>query len=178
VLGSGAASLASSDSSLPGRGPRDHGHLARRYGTHVFRELDLGTVDWRFSIHGKTEPAGFAVVAIDDVTFGDLKVYPLPRRFHARVIDRLKADGAKLIAYDIQFSEPAPDPVDDNALLDAARAARNVVFATTEVSEKGEPNFVGVAEGSIPYARPRWATGTSTMTRAGSSAASPTGSTD
>jgi adenylate cyclase len=123
------------------------------YGTHVFRELDLGTVDWRFSIHGKTEPAGFAVVAIDDVTFGDLKVYPLPRRFHARVIDRLKADGAKLIAYDIQFSEPARDPVDDNALLDAARAARNVVFATTEVSEKGEPNFVGVAEGSIPYAR-------------------------
>lgn len=123
------------------------------YGTHVFRELDLGTVDWRFSIHGKTEPVGFAVVGIDDVTFDDLEVYPLPRHFHAQVIKRLKADGAKVIAYDIQFSEPAPNPADDNALLDAARAAGNVVFATTEVSENGDPKFVGVEQGSIQYGR-------------------------
>ena len=36
--------------------------------------------------------------------------------------------------------------------MDAARAAGNVVFATTEVGENGEPNFLGGAEG-IEYAR-------------------------
>jgi adenylate cyclase len=123
------------------------------YGTHVFRELDLGTVDWRFSVQGKTEPEGFAVVAIDAETFDRYEVYPLPRRIHGRVIRRLKADGAKLIAYDIQFSELSEDPADDNMLLDSARAARNVIFATTEVDEQGGPKFVGVEQGSIPYAR-------------------------
>ncbi len=123
------------------------------YATHVFRELDLGTVDWRFSIDGKTKPAGFAVVAIDDETFDRFEAYPLPRRIHGRVIRRLKADGAKLIAYDVQFSEPAADGEDDVQLLDSARAAGNVVFATTEVDERGKPKFVGIDQGSIPYAR-------------------------
>jgi adenylate cyclase len=124
------------------------------YGTGVFRELDLDTVDWRFSIRGEREPPPkLAVVGIDDVTFDDFETYPLPRRVHGRVIRRLKADGAKLIAYDIQFSEPAEDPVDDNTLIDSARAAGNVVFATTEVDEDGGPKFVGVEQGSIEYAR-------------------------
>jgi hypothetical protein len=41
------------------------------YGTNVFRELDLQSVDARFSIRG-TEPAprDIVVVKIDDVTFG------------------------------------------------------------------------------------------------------------
>jgi adenylate cyclase len=123
------------------------------YGTHIFRELDLGTVDWRFSIRGTEKPTDFAVVAIDDITFDDLEVYPLPRRRHAQVIRRLRTDGAKVVAYDIQFSEPAPNPLDDDLLINAARAAGNVVFATTEVNEDGKPKFVGVEQGSIPYAR-------------------------
>ncbi len=73
------------------------------YGTAIFRELDLDTVDGRFSVRGeKDRPTNLAVVSIDDVTFSDLDRYPLPRSFHGRVIRRLKADGAKLIAYDIQ----------------------------------------------------------------------------
>ncbi|MDP9491106.1 MAG: adenylate/guanylate cyclase domain-containing protein [Actinomycetota bacterium] len=123
------------------------------YGTNVFQNLDLDSVDWRFSVRGEQSPGQFAIVAIDDVTFDEFETYPLPRRIHGRVIRNLKADGAKVIAYDIQFSEPAPDPVDDNALIDAARAAGNVVFATTEVGERGEPKFVGAEQGSIEYAR-------------------------
>jgi adenylate cyclase len=123
------------------------------YGTGVFREFDLDTVDWRFSIRGEQDPQAYAVVAIDDVTFDRFEVYPLPRSRHAQVIRRLKADGARLIAYDIQFSEPAPNPVDDNDLIEAARAAGNVVFATTEVDEEGGPKFVGAEQGSIEYAR-------------------------
>jgi adenylate cyclase len=123
------------------------------FGTGVFDELDLDTVDWRFSVRGEKDPAGFAIVAIDDVTFDEYETYPLPRRIHAGVIRRLKGDGARLIGYDIQFSEEAEDPADDNALMDAARAAGNVVFATTEVAENGDPKFVGYQQGSIEYAR-------------------------
>jgi adenylate cyclase len=117
------------------------------YGTNVFRTLDLSTVDWRFSIRGKeTPPPDYAVVGIDDVTYQDLNEFPLKRRRHAEVIRRLKADGAKVIAYDIQFSEQTND-VDDNALFIAIRTAGNVVLATTEVGEHGEPNVLGGPDG-------------------------------
>ena len=124
------------------------------YGTSVFEDLDLDTVDARFTVRGEqSPPPDLAVVKIDDVTFDELNLqWPVPRSNHGRVISRLKADGAKVIAYDVQFSEPSPDAEQDNALMDAARAAGNVVFATTEVGENGEPNFLGGAEG-IEYAR-------------------------
>ena len=126
------------------------------YGTGVFDDLDLDTVDWRFTIRGEqSAPPELAVVRIDDVTFDELNLqWPFPRSNHGRVISRLKAAGAKVIAYDVQFSEPSPDAEEDNAFMDAARAAGNVVFATTEVGEQGEPNFLGGEEG-ITYARTR-----------------------
>ena len=124
------------------------------YGVNVFEDLDLDTIDARFSVRGEqSPPADLAVVKIDDVTFDELNLqWPFPRSNHGRLITRLKEDGAKVIAYDVQFSEPSADPEQDNALMDAARAAGNVVFATTEVGENGEPNFLGGAEG-IAYAR-------------------------
>ena len=126
------------------------------YGTSVFDDLDLDTVDARFSIRGEQSPRqDLAVVKIDDVTFDELNLqWPFPRSNHGRMITRLKEDGAKVIAYDVQFSEPSQDPEEDNALMDAARAAGNVVFATTEVGEAGEPNFLGGEEG-IEYGRTR-----------------------
>jgi CHASE2 domain-containing sensor protein len=61
------------------------------YGTNVFKELDLDTVDWRFSIRGEEDPtAEFAVVGIDDVTFDELDEYPLKRR---RLSSRLRTAG-------------------------------------------------------------------------------------
>ena len=124
------------------------------YGVNVFEDLDLDTIDARFSVRGEqSPPADLAVVKIDDVTFDELNLqWPFPRSNHGRLITRLKEDGAKVIAYDVQFSEPSADPEQDNAFMDAARAAGNVVFATTEVGENGEPNFLGGAEG-IEYAR-------------------------
>ena len=123
------------------------------YATNVFDDLDLDTVDARFSIRGEQSPRqDLAVVKIDDVTFDELNLqWPFPRSVHAEVIRQLKAAGAKVIAYDIQFSEPS-NADDDSTFMDAARAAGNVVFATTEVGENGEPNFLGGAEG-IEYAR-------------------------
>jgi adenylate cyclase len=123
------------------------------YGTGVFRELDLDTVDWRFSIRGEQDPSPkLAVVGLDDVTFQELNEFPLKRRRHAQVIRRLKADGARVIAYDIQFSEES-SVEDDNALILAIRAAGNVVLATTEVGENGEPNVLGGDPAALEFSR-------------------------
>jgi adenylate cyclase len=114
------------------------------YATDVFGGTERDTIDARFSIRGTEDPnPGVVVVAIDDVTFGDLKRrWPFPRSFHAQVVDRLTAAGAKVIAYDVQFTEPT-SPKEDNALIDSVDRAHRVVLATTEVNEKGESNIFG-----------------------------------
>ncbi len=132
------------------------------YGTSLFRTLDLDTVDLRFSIRGEQEaPRNLVVVRIDDVSFDELNErWPFRRTLHARLIKKLKSEGAKVIAYDVQFSEPSINPDgsiafrQDNAFMDSARAAGNLVFSTTEVNENSEPNFLGGQEG-VDYARVR-----------------------
>ena len=105
---------------------------------------EQSTVDVRFGIRGPLgPPADVRVVKIDDVTFGDLKArWPFPRRLHAQVIDQLHKAGAKVIAFDVQFTEPT-DQRDDLALYNAAGRARNLVFSTTEVNAHGGSDVLG-----------------------------------
>src|SRR5918992_259974 len=115
------------------------------YGTNVFRELDLQSVDARFSIRGtEAAPDDIVVVKIDDATFDEAeRQFEQFRPLHAQVIRRLQADGAKVIAYDVQFTEPGPSIEHDNQLIEAVGAAGNVVLATTEVGPNGETAVFG-----------------------------------
>jgi adenylate cyclase len=120
------------------------------YGTDVLRNLELDSVDARFSVRGEHKPpSDLVVVKIDDVTFNELhQRWPFPRTTHARVIDRIAADHPKAIAYDVQFTEPSNgtdwnNPA-DLALADAiTRANGRVVLATTEVDQKGGTAIFG-----------------------------------
>jgi adenylate cyclase len=110
------------------------------YTTNAFRSLELKTVDTRFSIRGdRTPPSSLVVVGIDDQTFQDLvdERWPFTHDEHAKVIDRLRRDGAKVIALDIQFSEPSNTDAETFALLDSIQKAGNVVESTTEVDDYG-----------------------------------------
>jgi adenylate cyclase len=117
------------------------------YATDALREPELDTIDARFSIRG-TQPApeDIIVVGVDDVTFGQLdRRWPFPRTYHAQVIDELSRDGAKVIAYDVQFTEQTT-PRADNALVTSvqrADRASHVVLATTEVGAHGRTNIFG-----------------------------------
>jgi adenylate cyclase len=117
------------------------------YETHALRWLELDSVDARFSIRGsRPAPHNVAVVAVDTTTFNDLPKlqWPYPRRLHARAIRILKAAGARVIAYDVQFTEPSRyGAADDNALLEAAYGAGNVVFGTSEIGERGATRIFG-----------------------------------
>ena len=114
------------------------------YATEVFEGTEVDTVDARFAVRGdQAPPDDVVVVEIDDVTFSILQQqWPFPRSLHAELVDRLKAGGARAIAYDVQFTEPT-DPREDNALIRSVARADNVVLATTEVNDRGGTNVFG-----------------------------------
>src|SRR5215204_5955670 len=114
-------------------------------GPDVFKDLALRSVDARFTIRG-TQPApqDVVIVKVDDKTFNvEQRRWEEFRPLHADLIERLKADGAKVVAYDVQFTEPSLDPKDDNKLIEAVARAGNVVLATTEVGPNGETSVFG-----------------------------------
>jgi adenylate cyclase len=112
------------------------------YATDALKSLELNTVDTRFSIRGEKEPPkNIVVVNVDDLTFEALaQQWPFSHNEHAKVIDNLKRDGAKVIAMDIQFADPPPTDEEAFALVDSIKAAGNVVESVTNVDDRGNGN--------------------------------------
>jgi HD-GYP domain-containing protein (c-di-GMP phosphodiesterase class II) len=105
--------------------------------------LERTTVSTRFSLRHLARPTSIVVVTIDDQSFGKLEhTWPFPRSYHARVISRLHAAGAKAIVYDVQFTEPTT-PQQDTALYNAIAAAGGVTLATSESDAQGHTDVLG-----------------------------------
>jgi adenylate cyclase len=124
--------------------------------TKLLNRIELSSVNERFQIRGKQPPPSDVVlVGVDDKTFAEppRPIWPFNRADHAKVVRHLSEAGAKVIAYDIQFSEPYPNgKKGDNQLIEATRKAGNVVLATTEVGEHGEaPIFFDI--NNLSYSR-------------------------
>jgi len=98
---------------------------------------ELKSLDFRFQIRGPiASKVPIVLVSIDQDSFDELNLpWPWPRTLHATLIRKLAASQAKLIAFDILFTEPKADPREDQALADAIRDAGNVILAAefTEV---------------------------------------------
>jgi CHASE2 domain-containing sensor protein len=111
--------------------------------TGALGQLERETLDGRFARRQAAAPAGVAVVAVDEKTFSDLRAqWPFRRRLHAQLIDRLREDGAKVVVYDVQFTEPT-DAADDMTLYRAVGRDGHVVLATTEVDSGGHTDVLG-----------------------------------
>ena len=125
------------------------------------QRLELPTVDARFAVRG-TQPAwpGVVVVGIDTPSLDALGRFPFPRRVEAQMIDRLREDGARVIAYDLVF-DSASDPRDDLALFRAAERARERLVLAADATNAAGQTFVlggvanqrtaGVSVGSVNY---------------------------
>ena len=101
------------------------------------------SVALRFQTRGAQPTDELLVVAVDDVTFSDLKrQWPFPRSLHADAIDELRNAGAGTIVYDVQFTEQTTER-EDLALYDAVDRAGNVVLATSETDGEGNTNVLG-----------------------------------
>lgn len=104
--------------------------------TTAFENLELKSYDLRFDLRGPSPPEGIAaldivIVDIDDQSFFDLPSrWPFPRTYYAKLVDNLTRAGARLILFDIIFSEPTfSNPAEDQALATASRRSGRVVFA-------------------------------------------------
>jgi eukaryotic-like serine/threonine-protein kinase len=87
-----------------------------------------------------------AVVAIDDESIQNIGRWPWPRDIHARMIEQLRAGGAKVIGNTILYSEPQVDPglVQINQLLQFVEGSSLSVLlprpsAGPEVAAAAEP---------------------------------------
>ena len=100
--------------------------------TSVFENLELKSYDLRFALRGEkqADDNDIVIVAIDEFSFFDLPHrWPFPRRYYAKLIDNLTRAGARLIVFDITFSEPSEDLKDDRLLALAAKRSGRVIFA-------------------------------------------------
>ena len=109
----------------------------------ILRSTDLRTVDARFSVRGEHAAPAVVVVGIDARTNSTVARFPFRRTVHARMIDRLRRAGAKVIVYDIEFTAPSGDVRADNALIRAVDRAPRIVLSTTEIGAGGATNIFG-----------------------------------
>ncbi|MDA1000237.1 MAG: CHASE2 domain-containing protein, partial [bacterium] len=75
--------------------------------TPLFRNLEAKTLDLRFQLRGASVPkVPISLVLVDDKSIRALGRWPWSRERFAQLVRRLRAAGAKVIAFDILFLEP------------------------------------------------------------------------
>lgn len=68
------------------------------------------------------------IAAIDDRSLRLLGAWPWPRDLHAQLVERMAKFGARVVAFDVMFAEPARDPAADRQLEEALAAHGRVVL--------------------------------------------------
>jgi len=85
---------------------------------------ELISYDLRFKIRPPLRASqDILIIEISDDTLKNLNAWPLPRDFHASMLDVLKEYGAKMVIFDVLFSEPT---LYDDAFSNAIKNANNV----------------------------------------------------
>lgn len=140
--------------------------------------LEHRAMDVRARLLQREAATDIVVVGIDARSLADLRQWPWPRRYHARLLERIAAAGPRRVFVDIDFSSHS-SPQDD-ALLSAALAGlqhpRIVLpaFLQLGAGADGEPthtrpldifarhadlagvNFEAAADGLIRETQPSW----------------------
>ena len=105
------------------------------------KNLELKALNQQFSLRGPMadRDTSIVIVNIDDQTFASMPYkWPYPRGFYANLIRNLNDSFAmaKLIVFDLEFTEPTFSDQDDSLGLAAAEFG-NVIFAGKLVTEIG-----------------------------------------
>ena len=101
--------------------------LLHQLGALDFVEARLG--DLRYSLVRSDAEQSLVVVAVDPPSLVELDVWPWPRSYHAEVLDRLIAGGARQVAFDVDFSATTT-PENDQSFQEAAeRAGDKLILA-------------------------------------------------
>jgi adenylate cyclase len=85
------------------------------FDVRFLRFMELKALDLRMVSRGNVQSGGEVVIAtIDEKSLSELGRWPWPRATIARLVDKLKQNGAKAVGFDIVFAEP-----DENSSIKA-----------------------------------------------------------
>ena len=79
-------------------------------------------------------PPGIVLAELDDRTLQTYQQAPQPRALHAQAVANLKTAGARVIVFDLLFTDSSPDDV---TFADAIKAAGNVILPVAGVQPIG-----------------------------------------
>ena len=97
--------------------------------TGALGRLDLLLYDTGQRWVRRTPAVDVVVVAIDEQSLQALGRWPWPRSLHAQLLDRLRAEGARAVGFDVHFPEPREHEAHGNdALVRAMDRSGNVVL--------------------------------------------------
>src|ERR1700751_6397360 len=69
--------------------------------------LELSSLDYRFQVRGQTKiDPRIVIVDIDQQSQEALGRWPFPRFYFAHLLDNIREDGGRVVAFDITFSKP------------------------------------------------------------------------
>ncbi len=77
-----------------------------------------------------------AIVTIDDASYKAMQ-FPFPRGYYGKLLNNLKAAGAKLVVFDIDFVNPSAVPAQDAAFAAAMRQMPSVLAYTIDTTSNG-----------------------------------------
>jgi len=135
------------------------------YKFNAFERLELLTLDYRFLLR-QMKPVAHDVVFVDmaEDSIQSIGRWPWPRAWHATAVKALSDYGAKVIAFDVIFSEPQ-DGIDDDVFEEAIKQSGVVYLpfmfnlATQSIDEiYSDRNIMAIAHPLERFAR--WTKGT------------------
>ena len=80
----------------------------------ALRPLDRALMDWRFRMLDRSPSDSLVIVEIDSRSLEEENRWPWSRALYARAVRNLKAAGANVIAFDVDFSSRGDDEGDKN----------------------------------------------------------------
>lgn len=104
----------------------------------ILEAFEYRLYDARFSARGVEKPKSqdrIVIVGVDENSLAGLPSWPIPRALHAKMVRRLKAAGARVIALDFDFSQPQ-NPRDDAELEKALEETRNALVISYLTPER------------------------------------------
>lgn len=78
------------------------------------QSIEARSLDARFILRGaRSHDERIVIVGLDEKTLQEVGAFPIPRIVYARMVDQLKRDGAKVVAFDENFPVPEKNPAFD-----------------------------------------------------------------
>ena len=123
--------------------------------------LRFASYDWAYDLSFVKQhpPSADAItmIYIDEASYKNFDQpfnRPWDRTIHARLLDRLAADGVKAVIFDVVFSDPGPSPEADQIFADAIRRNGHVILAADYSENRSASDTRGRAQEmtlTLPY---------------------------